>query len=741
MIGLDSPVAALGITARRRTDILQEMGVATVRDLLLRFPTRHEAFDSSAEIGSLEPGKQVMVAARIVKCANRRAWKRRMTMTEAVLDDGTGTVKAIWFNQPYLIRTLAAGKAFRFTGKVTQGKFGLQLTNPMYERIDYGAVAGAVAAQEVATGAATVVPFSNAALEREPEGSDSSFVPERSRAEPPSAPALLPVYPLTVGMSQHAFRKIVASALPVAEQIEDPLPDALRRDRGLSPLAVAIRAIHAPADEQELRAARHRLAFDEALRLQLALGRLRRLREKRSAPIVPFDEVLTKAFTASLPFHLTDGQRLAAMHAIKDMGTGHQMHRLLDGDVGSGKTLVAAIAMLNVARAGFQCAFMAPTEILAAQHFATLTRLFKDQPFQVALWTNSYKKSARGGQETVAGNKRESGQIGDEIAAGGTAIVVGTHALVEEKMRFASLALAVVDEQHRFGVRIRHLLTEKSGLPGLEPHLLSMTATPIPRSLALAVFGDLELSVLREKPVGRQSIITRLVAPADRSTAYARIREEIAAGRQAFVVCPLIDPSDTLGVASVTEEYDRLRNAEFKGLTIGILHGKMKSTEKEKAMTDFLAGKTQVLVSTSVVEVGVDVPNATVMCIDGAERFGLAQLHQFRGRVGRGAHRSYCYLMPTSLTAGVKSRLQAVVEHEDGFTLAEKDLEMRGPGDVLGTAQSGFPEFKLASFSDARLIADAKEAAEAILKEDPDLKRHVGLRAGLKAAAEEAHLE
>jgi ATP-dependent DNA helicase RecG len=468
---------------------------------------------------------------------------------------------------------------------------------------------------------------------------------------------------------------------------------------------------------------------------------LRRLREARPAPVVPFDENATKSFTATLPFKLTDDQKVASMQVIKDLGSGRQMHRLLDGDVGSGKTLVAAIAMLNAARAGFQCALMAPTEILASQHYATLSRLLAGQSVGVALWTNSFKRSSHGQSEVVAGNKREATLLSDTIAAGGVKIIVGTHALVEESMRFNALALAVVDEQHRFGVRIRQLLTGKSGLSGLEPHLLSMTATPIPRSLALAAFGDVDLSVLKQKPIGRQPILTRLIAKKDRAAAYAKVRAEIAAGRQAFVVCPLIDPSDVLGIASVTDEIEKLRSGELAGIPLGMMHGKLSSAEKEKAMADFLEKRTMVLVSTSVVEVGVDVPNATVMCIEGAERFGLAQLHQFRGRVGRSGHGSFCYLLPTSMSPGVKTRLGAVVKYDDGFSLAEKDLEMRGPGDVLGTVQSGIPDFRMASFADAPLIADARAAADYILESDPDLKAHAGLRAELKIAAEQAHLE
>jgi ATP-dependent DNA helicase RecG len=411
MLNLDAPVASLGVTARRRADILSGMGLATVRDLLFHFPLRHESFDASAEIGSVQPDTSVSVTAEIRKCANRRAWKRRMTMTEALLDDGTGTIVALWFNQPYLVKSMAPGRVYRFTGKVTKTKFGLRLMNPAYEAMDRGYGAGALGG--------SLRERSGTKNDGLASGSDGSTAFAKGAAE--AATALLPVYPLSVGMSQNALRKIVAAALPAAADVEDPLPEAVRKAYKLPSLGAAVRGVHAPKDADELAAARHRLAFDEVLRLQLALGRLRRLREKRPAPVVPYGEAEIAAireFTATLPFALTDDQRKAAQHALKDMERGHQMHRLLDGDVGSGKTLVAAIAMMNAARAGFQCAIMAPTEILAAQHFATLSRLFAGQPFTAALWTGAYKRSARKGKEIACANKAECARLGEEIADG-----------------------------------------------------------------------------------------------------------------------------------------------------------------------------------------------------------------------------------------------------------------------------------------------------------------------------------
>jgi ATP-dependent DNA helicase RecG len=700
MLTLDTPVSALGPVARRRATLLATMGITTVRDALLHFPSRHEDFRTGTDLVEVEPGTNVVVVATVVSAKSRPRFGRRMALTEAVISDGESEMKAVWFNQPYRAKSLQAGRSFRFSGKVTQSKFGVQLQNPQVEPV------AAMPAHAVAEGE-----------------------------------TLMPVYPTSAGISQQTLRLILRQSLPAAALLDDPLPSSVREKYSLRSLADAVREMHFPTKPEEVAAARRRIGFDEMLRVQLSVGRMRRLREARPSPKIAFDEAATKAFVKSLPFTLTDDQRRAAWAALQDMESGHQMHRLLDGDVGSGKTVVAAIAMMNVARADFQSALMAPTEILANQHFATMAAFFKKQPFTVAIWTQSYKRAVRGGKEIICKTKKEIERLGREIADGEVAMVVGTHALVEDTLKFRALALAVVDEQHRFGVRLRSLLVGKSGLPGVEPHLLSMTATPIPRTLALAVFGDLDLSLLKEKPKGRIDIETRIMLRKERGGAYAMVRQEIAAGRQAFVVCPLIDPSDTLGAASVTEEFENLRKGELKGVKLGMLHGKLSSDEKEKVMKDFLAKRVMVLVSTSVVEVGVDVPNASVMCIEGAERFGLSQLHQFRGRIGRGAHKSYCFLLPGSFSATTRERLGAVVKHKDGFSLAEKDLQLRGPGDMLGTAQSGFPEFLMASFGDARLITDAKEAAEAILAEDPELERHPALKRDVKAAAERVHLE
>jgi len=668
---LNSPVAALGPIAKRAASILKSVGVLTVKDLIFYFPYRYEDFSRRVPISQTREGESVTFVGTVEKVSSRRSFRRRMTLIEAVLSDSSGKVTALWFNQSYLLKALVKGTEYRFAGKITKSKFGTRMINPLYEPL-------------AGVNSAYVSPF-------------------------------IPVYSLPKGISQYALRRLVRSCEPLMRAIPDDLPEEIRSKYGLMRLDTAVIKAHFPLTHGERDGARRRLGFDELFKVELAMAELRRLRSEKIAPAVPFDEAATKALVASLPFKLTDDQRRAAWEGLLDMKSGRPMNRLLNGDVGSGKTVVAAIMMLNAARAGFQSAFMAPTEILARQHFESLKKIFAGQPFSVALWTNSYKRAFADGREIVCANKTESAGLADDIAAGRMSVIIGTHALIEDALHFSSLALAVIDEQHRFGVKARQLLCSKGGIAGAELHLLSMTATPIPRSLALTVFGDLDLSLLRKKPKDRQVIETRIVPASRRAEAYAFARREMETGRQVFVICPLIEESEALEVVSAEEEFARLGREDFAGLPLGLLHGRMTATEKEDTMRDFLERKTMALVSTSVIEVGIDVPNATVMCITGAERFGLAQLHQFRGRVGRSEHKSYCLLMPTTDEAAEKDRLRAMVELRDGFELAEKDLFLRGPGEILGETQSGFPAFRVASLGDVELIKEAKQAADEYL--------------------------
>lgn len=695
---LDAPVTSLrGLTSANRT-ALATMGIETLKDLIFYFPARYDDFTATRLIAELEPEDQATVIAVLKSVRSRRGWRRRVAITEAVVADESGEIGLLWFGQPFIAKQLVVGDRYRFAGKVAKNKYGTRIANPRYE----------AAAAEAPTYAAPI----------------------------------MPVYPLSAGISQRTMVRLVRACLPLANELAETLPQQVMDANGLMPLAEAVKAAHFPPTAARREAARRRLAFDELFKMQLAVGRTRALRGERSAAAVPFDEAATREFVASLPFPLTGDQKKAAWEAIRDTGRGVPMHRLVDGDVGSGKTAVAAIVMANAARAGFQCALMAPTEILARQHFETLSRYFSGSDIATALVTNAYKRSSRAGKTISCGSKAERAALLDAVAEGEIRVVIGTHALIEQAVGFAKLALVVIDEQHRFGVNARRALVGKSGMPGLEPHLLSMTATPIPRSLALTVFGDLDLSLIKEKPKERLPISTALVSPRERKKTESFVHREIAAGRQAFYVCPLIDESDTLGAASVKEMYRRLSQEIFPDLAIGMLHGRMGAAEKEAVMDDFLRKKIHLLVSTSVVEVGVDVPNASVMCIEGAERFGLAQLHQFRGRVGRGAHQSYCFLLPSDWTTAIKQRLSALVKHADGFALAEMDLRLRGPGDILGDTQSGlFPDLRLANFDDLGLIRAAREAAAEILDSDPQLTRHAALKIALEEKVARAHLE
>ncbi|HCC21919.1 ATP-dependent DNA helicase RecG [Candidatus Uhrbacteria bacterium RIFOXYC2_FULL_47_19] len=698
---LSDSVSSLRGTNSKQRAILEVMGLTTVRDLIFHFPFRYEDFSVRIPLSRVEAGMDVTVVAKVERLASRRAFRRRLSLTEAFLSDGQGTIAAVWFNQPYLSKYVRVGETYRFAGKAVQTKYGLRLHNPVYGRESLGE-------------AATIGPVS----------------------------PFLPIYPSSAGLTQFVLRKLIRGCLSSVVDLRDHLPEGILDDYSLMSLPDALRSVHFPEIIDEQLSARRRLAFDELLRIQLAMGRTRRYRENRRAKTVPFGREAVLSFVESLPFKLTDDQRRAAWEAIRDMEKETPMNRLLDGDVGSGKTAVAALAAMNAAAAGHQTAIMAPTEILALQHYRTLSAMYAASGLKVALWTNSYHRTFADNEDRERRGKAESAALLSEIASSEIDVVVGTQALVEPSVRFASLVLVVVDEQHRFGVRIRQLLCDKGSIDGLEPHLLTMTATPIPRSLALAVYGDLDLSVLKEKPIGRQSIKTKVVSPRGRKAAYDSVRHELESGRQAFVVCPLIESSDMLGVTSVTEEYDRLIEEVFPDFKVGQLHGRLPAAEKEEIMQRFRSGEIKVLVATSVIEVGVDVPNATVMCIEGADRFGLAQLHQFRGRVGRGEHQSYCFLFPVNYGVAVRERLSAMEATDDGFVLAEKDLALRGPGDLLGVEQSGhLSDLRLASVADMDLVRDTRAAAQSILEIDPELDDHPALREFIGESVREAHLE
>jgi ATP-dependent DNA helicase RecG len=662
----DTPIGDLGRYGKALASRFKKLGIKTVGDLLTHPPVRYEDLSEIKKISQLRAGESVTIQATVELIANRRTSVKRMVLTEALLDDGTGKISAVWFGQPYITNTLKPATKASFAGKVSSDRGRLQMISPIYEPGD----------RSVHTG------------------------------------RIIPIYPATSNLTQKHIRAAVAMALPALAEFIDPLPDALREKYGLVGIAEALKEIHYPTTGGKLEAARRRLQFDELLMHQLLALRIKNEVKASAGISVPFVQDKTKKFVDSLPFKLTDDQKKAAWAILRDMEKAEPMHRLLDGDVGSGKTVVAAMAAVNVAAAGGQTAIMAPTEVLAKQHYETFRKILPAH--EIGLRTNVYKE-------------------GPDNAL----IVIGTHALLEDKVGLENLTLAVIDEQHRFGVEQRQELMKKRK-DGRLPHLLTMTATPIPRTLHLALYGDLDISLLREKPKNRLPIITSVVAPLHYKDVYAKVRSEIGAGRQAFFVSPVIDPSDVTGAKSATELYEELSKKIFKDLSVGLLHGRLKPAEKEKTMADFAAGKIQILVATAVIEVGIDVPNATVMVIAGAERFGLAQLHQFRGRVGRSVHQSYCFALAS--IGAPNQRLKAFAQCADGFDLAERDLTLRGPGELFGTRQSGIEEMKFATFTDIRLVEEAREAAAELLASDPDLDSVPQLREKIVHHEQAAHL-
>jgi ATP-dependent DNA helicase RecG len=686
MFSLTDSIIKLHLLDQKALEALNHLGVRTIEDLLYYFPRDWQDLSEIKNISEIRPDEKVTIRAKIKKLSQYRTPRRRMNLTQSLLEDQTGSIPAVWFNQPFLKNVLCQGREYYFHGKA-QIYETLQLQNPTFELV---------------------------------------------KEKPIHTAGIVPSYELTENLTQKQVRYWLKLALAVLPQVKEHLPEELKVRLKLLDLKTAIGQIHFPKNQDQIVAARKRLSFDELFLFQLALQGYKQKLKILRAPLISFNASLVRKFVSNLPFKLTNSQRLAAWEILKDLARPFPMNRLLEGEVGSGKTVVAGIAVLEVAIAGWQSVLLAPTEILAWQHYQTLQELFKNTNLEIALLTRSHK----------------TGSLA-EIAAGNTKVIIGTHALLQEKVAFQRIGLLVIDEQHRFGVRQRsHLQTASQ--QGLVPHLLSMTATPIPRTLALAFYGDLDISQLRELPRGRKKIVTKLVSPEKRSEAYTFVKKMILAGQQAYVITPLIDESDKLGVKSATQECEKLKNEVFPDFSIALLHGRMPAkggpasggkVSKEQVMNDFRAGKIQILVSTTVIEVGIDVPNATVMIIENAERFGLAQLHQLRGRVGRGDLQSYCLLFAENASQTTLERLDAVVKSTDGFLLAEKDLELRGPGEIMGFRQSGFIPFKIAKLSDRRLIKTAKEEAENLLAEYPQLEKQSLLKTKVEFLARNAHLE
>ncbi len=671
MHSLDTKIETFFKLQKPQLAALKKLGIFSVQDALLHFPVRYLDFSKTQSLKDVKAGENVTVKAMIKSIVGRFSFRGRISLAEAVVSDQTDSIKVVWFNQGYLAKSLKKGDEIFLAGAPDLYKGKLQFTNPIYEKV-------------------------------------SDFPVHTSR--------LVPVHRLKNGLYPKTFRNLIKACLPLKDNLDEILPTETLEQNGLPRISETVEYSHFPKNPEQAEAAKKRLAFEEIFINQLAAHKTKLILQKKKAHAVGFDQNLAKKFLGRLPFELTPGQKKAAWEILQDLEKTMPMNRLLEGDVGSGKTLVAIMAAVQASAKGFQAVFLAPTEILAKQHFETAKKYLLGPGhlhpnIRSALLTQGYSR--------VDNKETKKQHLLAEIRGGMPAIYFGTHALLQKTVKFKKLALVIVDEQHRWGVKQRAELIQSQNRV---PHLLSLSATPIPRTLKLAMFGELDISQIKAKPKDRKPINTRLVGSEGRTQAYQFLSEQISLGRQAFVITPLIEESDVLGVKAAKLELLALQKT-FPGFKIGLLHGRMKSKEKDAAMADFLANRTQILVATSVVEVGVDVPNASVMIIEGAERFGLSQLHQFRGRVGRAEHQSYCLLFASTENQESKNRLTVFSKISDGFELAEADLKFRGFGELYGQTQAGW---NLKYFDPAylSLIEPAKQAAAKLLSEDFELNNH-----------------
>lgn len=666
-VQLDTEVRFLKGVGDKIAQILAKLDLSTLQDLFYHLPRRYEDRTQFRKIAHARPGEPATFAGKLITVDNLSP-RRGLTLTKAFIDDGSGALELIWYNQPYLKDTLLKLRNRRIVvyGVVKDTGWGLQIETPEWEDIEDG------------------------------ESMDGLLHTNR----------VVPVYPLTEGIGQKRMRQIMWNAVQYADLVPEILPRELRQRIGLMPIAEAIRQVHFPDNLEQITPARQRLVFEEFFVMQLGLAlRRQQVAQERGIAMRIDEERLIAQIHQLVPFELTNAQRRVIREIWNDMRRPHPMNRLLQGDVGSGKTIVAGAAILAAVDNQYQSAIMAPTEILAEQHYMVLSRLF--QPLGIPV-------------ELLVGRltQRQRAHTLERIASGRGMVVVGTHALIQEGVSFARLGLVIIDEQHRFGVLQRAALRDK----GISPHLLVMTATPIPRTLTLSLYGDLDVSIIDEMPPGRKPVRTYWKFPEDRLKVYEGIRKLVAQGRQAYIICPLIEESEKLQVRAAEDLYEHLQKDVFPDLRVGLLHGRMKPTEKEMVMEAFRAGEIDVLVSTTVIEVGVDVPNAVAMVIEDAERFGLAQLHQLRGRVGRGEHQSYCVLIADPKTEEGKARMAIMTQTNNGFTIAEEDLRLRGPGEIYGTRQSGITSFRVADLiKDMHLLEIARQEAFRLLERDPDL--------------------
>ncbi len=666
---LETEVKYLKGVGPKLAQVLSKLNIYTLSDLLFHLPRRYEDRRQFRKIAHARPGEAITVAGKLVTADNIKV-RNHMTITKAYIDDGSGVMELVWYNQPYMkdVLTKLRNSIIVAYGVVKENPYGLQMETPEWEDL--------------------------------PDGADPDSLLSVNR--------ITPIYPLTEGIRQRRMRQILWNAVQYAHLVPEVLPRSVRERVGLPPIQQALQQIHFPDEETQIEPARRRLVFEEFFLMQLGVGLQRRQNQQERGIAMRIDaDRLNEQLHQLVPFELTNAQKRVIGEIWSDMALPHPMNRLLQGDVGSGKTIVAAAAILAAVDNQYQAALMAPTEILAEQHYINLHRLF--QPLGISV-------------ELLVGRltSRQRQQARERVATGRGMVAVGTHALIQEEVAFARLGLAIVDEQHRFGVLQRAALRDK----GVMPHLLVMSATPIPRTLTMTLYGELDVSIIDELPPGRKPVKTHWKTPEERLKVYAGVRKLIEEGRQAYVICPLIDESDKLQVRAAEEMAEHLQKDVFPDLRVGLLHGRMKPTEKEAIMEQFRAGELHILVSTTVIEVGVDVPNAAVIVIEDADRFGLAQLHQLRGRVGRSEHQSFCILIANPKSEDGQKRMEIMARTTNGFIIAEEDLKIRGPGEIFGTKQSGMPSFRVADLvKDMRLLEVARQEAFRVLEQDPDLSK------------------
>lgn len=702
------------------TRALKRLGIETIGDLLYHLPARYEDVSDIQSVQGLTLGSEAVVYGQLKGLKARKAWKSRRPIAEGWLEDGTARIKLMWFNQPYIAKMYREGQYVKAVGKVTGNAGKEYIANPELE------------------------PLENLPIDRH----DSIFKKEGGDE------TIYPVYRETKGVTSRWFYHTVMKCFEagVLNQLTDPIPEAIRDRYNLYELTTALRYIHSPKKLEHATGARKRFAFEEVFYIQVEMARRRAAVSAATTYTIDTDEDRLGEFIERFPFELTEAQDKAVKEVLEDFQRKHAMSRLLEGDVGSGKTAVAATTAYAAVTSrpdpkydwgNLQVAYMAPTEILAKQHFESFIQYFEHLPIQIGLITGSgcYKFPSK--SDPRKPTKISRAQLLKWVKNGEIPILIGTHALIYKSVEFKHLAYVIIDEQHRFGTKQRKALTKK-GAP--LPHLLSMTATPIPRTLALTIYGDLDITLLDQMPKGRKGVITKVIGPNQQDAMYEHVRGELKSGRQAYVICPRIDEPDptkenALNLKSVVAEADRLRKGVFKDFQIGILHGKLTPAEKDKVMAKFLAHETDILVATSVVEVGVNVPNSTNIIIEGAERFGLSQLHQLRGRVIRGTHQPYCFAVTESKSEKTKDRLKALTTAKNGFELSEYDLQFRGAGELYGGKQSGLSDIGMEAIKNLKLVEAARNEARDLIENNPDLSKHSLIKERIMKLDQSLHME